>query len=108
MAAYGLQQVGVALDGMKRGFPLEGWATIALVVFGALLVISAVILYVGMPGALASAIGSLLALQALALHNAVHLSSTPGELRPHFMRGLVAAALVVLAWAGERRSIIKR
>jgi hypothetical protein len=103
-AAYGLHQVGVGLDSMARGSALETWAAVALTVFGTLLIISAIILRLRMPGALQAGLGSLLGLQALALHNAVHLSSSPGDPGPHLIRGALAAALFGLAWAGERHA----
>jgi hypothetical protein len=104
MAAYGLHQVGVALDAITRGSTLEGWAAAALIVFGALLIASGIIVRLRVPGALPAALGSLLGLQALALHNAVHLSASPGDIRPHLVRGAIAALLFGLAWAGERQA----
>jgi hypothetical protein len=103
MAAYGLHQVGVAFDGVARGSTLEPWATAALVIFGSLLIVSAIIVGRGVPGGLAAALGSLLGLQALALHNAVHLSPSPGDIRPHLVRGALSAALMALAWVGQRQ-----
>jgi fatty acid desaturase len=104
MLAYGLHQVGVGVDGMTRGTPLEAWATAALVLLGSLLIVSAIIVYLGVPGALAAALGSLLGLQALAIHNAVHLSPSPESVGPHLVRGAFSATLVLLAWAGDRQS----
>ena len=101
MAAYGVYSIGWAVIDLIRGPRLEWWADIGMSLFGALLVLSGAFVRVRLPGGLAFAIGAMLALQGLAVHNAVHLDA---GLAPQIGRGILAAALVLLAAAGERRS----
>jgi hypothetical protein len=54
---------------------------------------------VRLPGGLAFAIGALLGLQALAVHNAVHLDA---GLAPQVGRAVLAAVLVALASVPRR------
>ena len=56
-----------------RGARLELWAELGLIVFGALLPLAAAFVRVRLPGGLALAIGAMLGLQALAVHDAVRL-----------------------------------
>jgi hypothetical protein len=97
MFSYGAyEMVWAALD-LFRGARLELWAEVGLIFFGLLLVLAAAFVRVRLPGGLAFAIGALLGLQALAVHDAVHLE---GGLAPQIGRGALAVALVVLAFAG--------
>jgi hypothetical protein len=59
-----------------------------------------------MPGGLALAVGAMLALQALSLHNDLHFY---GDilLAPQLARGLLAGCLAALAYAGARRERAK-
>lgn len=100
MASYGVYSIGWAVIDLIRGPRLEWWADISLVVFGVLLVLSAAFVRVRLPGGLAFAIGAMLALQALAVHNAVHLDA---GLAPQIGRAILAAALVLLAAVGAGR-----
>jgi hypothetical protein len=94
MFLYGAYEVLWALIDIFRGARLELWAEAGLVLFGLLLVVSAAFVRVRLPGGLAAAIGSMLGLQALAVHNAVHLLNGIG---PQIARGVIAAALLALA-----------
>ncbi len=101
MLTYGLYSVGWAVVDLIRGAQLELWAELALMIFGGLLVLAAAFVRVRLPGGLAFAIGALLGLQALAVHNAVHIGT---GLAPQAGRGLLALALVALAFSGARLS----
>jgi hypothetical protein len=52
-----------------------------------------------LPGGIAFAIGAMLGLQALAVHDAAHLGT---GVAPQITRGLVATTLVGLAFFGNR------
>ena len=94
MFLYGLYSVGWAAADLIRGARLEWWAEIGLVVFGMLLVLAAALVRVRLPGGLAFAIGALLGLQALAVHEAVHRGT---GIAPQIVRGAIALVLVALA-----------
>ncbi|HEY7791333.1 MAG TPA: hypothetical protein VIC33_12510 [Vicinamibacterales bacterium] len=102
MAGYGTYSVVWAAADMLRGSRLEIWAELALIVLGLLLLLSAAFVRVTLPGGLAFALGALLGLQALSIHNAAHLSGRV-TLAPQLARGCFAALLLVMAWAGARR-----
>jgi len=95
MCTYGLYSAAWAVVDLIRGARLELWAELGLVLFGLLLGLSAAFVRVRLPGGLAAAIGAMLGLQALAVHNAVHLSA---GLAPQIGRGVLAVALVALAY----------
>lgn len=97
LCAYGTYSVVWAVVDLAHGAQLELWAELGLIGFGLLLVLSAAFVRVRLPGGLAFAIGALLGLQALAVHDAVHLSA---GLAPQVARAVLAIALIVLAWAG--------
>jgi len=101
MAGYGAYSVGWALVDLVRGARLELWADLALILFGLLLMLSAAFVRVMLPGGIAFALGSLLGLQALAIHNAAHLTGGVA-LAPQLARGLFAVALLGLAWSASR------
>jgi hypothetical protein len=97
MCAYGAYSVGWAVLDLIRGARLELWAELGLIVFGTLLVLAAAFVRVRLPGGLAFAIGALLGLQALAVHDAVHLAAgATGEI----VRAVVALVLVLMAYIG--------
>ncbi len=102
MAGYGAYSVLWAVFDLVRGARLELWADLGLMVFGLLLMLSAAFVRVMLPGGIAFALGSLLGLQALAIHDAVHLTGRVA-LGSQLARGLFALALVGLAWSGSRR-----
>ena len=94
MFVYGAYEFVWAAVDLIRGARLELWAELGLMVFGALLALASAFVRVRLPGGLAFAIGALLGLQALAVHNAVHLNA---GLTPQIGRAVLAVALVVLA-----------
>jgi len=101
MFSYGLYSIGWAAADLIRGARLELWAELGLVAFGALLALAAAFVRVRLPGGLAFAIGAMLGLQALAVHNAVHLG---GGVPDQIVRGSIALVLVALALSDARPS----
>ena len=99
MFSYGLYSIGWAAADLIRGARLELWAELGLVAFGALLALAAAFVRVRLPGGLAFAIGAMLGLQALAVHNAVHLG---GGVPDQIVRGSIALVLVALALSDAR------
>jgi hypothetical protein len=93
--------VGWAVVDLARGPHLELWAELGLMAFGALLALAAAFVRVRLPGGLAFAIGAMLGLQALAVHDAVHLG---GGVAPQMVRGAIAIVLVALALSEPRPS----
>ena len=96
MLVYGLYSVGWAAADLIRGARLELWAELGLVALGALLALAAAFVRVRLPGGLAFAIGAMLGLQALAVHDAVHLG---GGIAPQLVRASIALGLIALAAA---------
>lgn len=94
MLTYGLYSVCWAVVDLVRGAHLELWAELGLMSFGALLILAAAFVRVRLPGGLAFAIGAMLGLQAVAVHDAVHLGS---GLAPQVVRGSIAIVLVAMA-----------
>ena len=101
MFAYGIYSVGWAVVDLVRGARLELWAELALIAFGALLTLAAAFVRVRLPGGLAFAIGAMLGLQAMAVHDAVHLG---GSVAAQVARGTLAIVLVALARSDARPS----
>jgi fatty acid desaturase len=97
MCAYGVYSVGWAVLDLLRGARLEPWAELGLIVFGTLLVLAAAFVRVRLPGGLAFAVGALLGLQALAVHDAVHLAAGATT---EIVRAVVALVLVLMAYVG--------
>jgi hypothetical protein len=100
MFVYASYSITWAVVDVVRGARLELWAEMAVVAFGLLLALSAAFVRVRLPGGLAFAIGSMLGLQALAVHNAVHVGS---GIAPQIVRAMVALVLVGLAYGGAMR-----
>src|SRR4051794_23245641 len=96
MLLYGMYSAGWAVGDLFRGAQLEVWAELGLIAFGSLLALAAAFVRVRLPGGLAFAIGAMLGLQALAVHDAVHLG---GGLAPQIARGSIALTLIGLAAA---------
>jgi hypothetical protein len=94
MFLYGIYSIGWAVADLVRGARLELWAELGLVAFGALLALAAAFVRVRLPGGLAFAIGAMLGLQALAMHDAVHLG---GGVPAQIVRGSIAVVLIALA-----------
>jgi hypothetical protein len=99
MFLYGAYSCLWSIADVIRGARLEWWAEAGVLLFGLLLVLSAAFVRVRLPGGLAFAIGAMLGLQALAVHNGVHLDRT---LTPQIARGIVATVLVGLAALSPR------
>ncbi|HEX7486242.1 MAG TPA: hypothetical protein VF332_08830 [Vicinamibacterales bacterium] len=101
LAACGVYSIGLGAVDAFRPSGLDWWADLALIVGGLLLLLSSALVRVRMPGGLALAMGALLALQALSLHNDMHFY---GDIlvAPQVIRGLLAAALAGLAYFGAR------
>jgi hypothetical protein len=100
MCAYGVYSVGWAVADLVRGARLELWAEGGVIAFGLLLALAAAFVRVRLPGGLAFAIGAMLGLQALAVHNAVHLDI---GLAPQLVRAAIAISLAVLAALSDRK-----
>jgi hypothetical protein len=95
--AYGAYSIGWALLDIIRGARLEPWAEGGLLLFGALLIVAAAFVRVRLPGGLAFALGALLGLQALAVHDAAHLG---GGVQAQITRALVAVMLLAMGYVG--------
>ncbi len=105
MFGYGTYAIAWAVVDMFTGPRLEIWAEAGSIVFGLLLALSAAFVRVRLPGGLAAAIGALLGLQALEVHDAVHLGTgIPAQVA----LGVFALALIALAHAGTRNEGISR
>lgn len=101
MVGYALYSVVAAVVDLVGAHRLEVLVNLATVFLGLLLLLAAAFVRVLIPGGLALAIAALLGLQALAIHNTPHLWGA-FVLGPQVVRGVVAAALVALAYFGGR------
>jgi hypothetical protein len=101
MFGYATYSIAWAVVDLLQGARLELWAELALIGFGLLLALSAAFVRVRLPGALAFALGSLLGLQALAVHSAAHLGT---GVFPQIARAVVAVTLLALAYGGTARA----
>jgi len=98
MFTYGVYSVVWAVADLARGARLELWAELGLIAFGALLMLAAAFVRVRLPGGVMFAIGAMLGLQALAVHDAVHLGT---GVTPLMARAVVAIALAGVAFVGS-------
>ncbi len=101
MAGYALYSIAAGVADLVVWSRLEIVADVALVGFGLLLLLAAAFVRAMIPGGLALALGALLALQALAIHNSGHVSGSVA-LAPQLMRAAVGVTLVALAFFGSR------
>ena len=99
MVLYGLYSIVAGLIDLLGAATLEWWANLWLMVAGATLLLGAVFVRISMPGGLALAVGGLLALQSISLHNANHLYGQV-VLLPQLARALLAGLLIALAYFG--------
>ena len=99
MVLYGLHSIITGLLDLLGAAGLEWWANLWLMVAGATLLLGAVFVRISMPGGLALAVGGLLALQSISLHNANHLYGQV-VLLPQLARALSAGLLIALAYFG--------
>jgi hypothetical protein len=102
MALYGVYSVGLGIADLLGVHRLDWWADLGLVVLGLLLLLSAAFVRVLMPGGVAMALGALLGLQALSLHNDLHFYGAIVAW-PQALRGVFGVVLVGLAMAGGQR-----
>jgi len=99
LAGYGLYSTVYGLVDLFRPESLEVWADLTLVVFGLVLAMSAPLVRVAIPGGLALAIGTLLGLEAIAIHNVPEGLAVALPLRARgagFLRCFTAAFLTSL------------
>jgi hypothetical protein len=99
MFSYGMYSITWAVADLARGARLELWAELGQIAFGALLVLAAAFVRVRLPGGVAFAMGAMLGLQALAVHDAVHLGT---GVVPQIASGIMAMTLAWLAYVGTR------
>ena len=99
MFAYGAYSIGWAVVDLFRDARLELWADLGLMMFGGLLGLSAALVRARVPGGLAFAVGAMLGLQAVAVHNAAHLEN---GFTPQVGRAVLGMALVALASVGNQ------
>ena len=99
MAGYALYSIAIGLADLLGAATLEWWANLWLVTAGITLLFGALFVRVKMPGGLALALGGLLALQSISLHNASHLYGQV-TLMPQLARALFAGLLVGFAYVG--------
>ena len=99
MVFYGLYSVITGVADLVGAMRLEWWANLWLIAGGSILALAAAFVRVSMPGGLALAVGGLLALQSISLHNASHLYGQVA-LAPQLARATIALLLVGLAYFG--------
>ena len=107
MVVYGVYSILVGVTDFVTAAQLEWWADVWLIGAGAMLALGAAFVRVSMPGGLALAVGGLLALQSISLHNAGHLYGQV-SLISELARALLAASLIALAyfgWDGDRTQL---
>ncbi len=101
LAGYGLYCVGAAILDLIWLSRLEWWAHLGGALLGLVLLFSAVLTRARVPGGLFFALGGLLGLQALNLHNSAHLHGTIQTI-PEILRALVGIVLLLMARIGAR------
>ena len=101
MAGYGAYSVLAGFYDLAFGHQLEILPNVGLIALGLLLLPAAAFVRVLVPGGLALAVGALLGLQGLALHNDFHWYGSL-VLLPQISRGVFATGLIVLAVIGAR------
>jgi hypothetical protein len=101
LVGYALWDAARAAAGLMGPRGVEIWANLATIVLAVILLVSAALVRVRMPGGLALAIGALLGLQAFALNAAAGVYGTIA-LAPQIGRAVFAALVVLLALFGGR------
>ena len=104
LACYGIFSAVYGVVDLFRSDSLEVWADLTLIIFGLVLSVSAAFVRVLIPGGLALAIGALLGLEAIAIHNSVHFYGRVVPL-PLVIQGLFSGILVLLAYWGEPKEL---
>ena len=102
MLGYGLYAAGAGVIDIFGTAPLEIWANLTSIIFGVALIVAAPLVRLTVPGGLALAIGAMLGLQSIALHDSAHLYGRV-IVSIQILRGAFAAVLVLVAYLGERR-----
>jgi len=99
MLAYGLYSLIEGCIYLFGTGTLEWWASLWLIVAGGTLILAAMFVRASIPGGLALAIASLLALQSISLHNAGHIY---GQVLvfPQLSQAFFAILLVIAAHVG--------
>jgi hypothetical protein len=99
LLVYGAYSIVQPVVNLIQGSRLELWAELGSIGFGLLLGLSAAFVRVRIPGGILLALGSMLGLQALAVHSAAHYNTgVPLQV----MRAAVAVLLLVLAQGGSQ------
>ncbi len=101
LAGYGLYALAGALADLIFLTRLELWANLGGAVLGVALLFSAVLVRAGVPGGLLFALGGLLGLQALNLHNSMHLYGSI-QVIDEGARAVFGAVLMLLGWLGGK------
>jgi hypothetical protein len=104
LCGYGLYIIGAALADVILFSRLEIWANLGDLVLGMTLLVAAVLVRTRIPGGLLFALGGLLGLQALHLHNSMHLHGSI-QLVPEAARAVFCAVLLLLGWWGGKREV---
>ena len=99
MLLYGLHDIVAGAADLFAGTVPEWWAAAWRMLAGAVLALAALFVRASVPGGLALALGGLLGLQSISLHNDPHVY---GDLLlwPQVSRAAFSAVLVALAWFG--------
>ena len=99
MLLYGLHDIVAGASDFIAGTVPEWWAAAWRMLAGAVLALAALFVRASLPGGLALALGGLLGLQSISLHNDPHIY---GDLLlwPQVSRAVFSAVLVALAWFG--------
>jgi len=101
MLGYGIYAAGWSLVDLLIRARLEAWADMTTAATALLLVPAAVLIRAGIPGGLPLGLAALLGLQAISLHNSMHLY---GEIQVWTEAGRAAfgAVVMLVAAAGQR------
>lgn len=104
MLLYGLHDIVAGAADLLAGTVPEWWAAAWRMLAGAMLALAALFVRASIPGGLALAVGGLLGLQSISLHNDPHIY---GDLLlwPQALRAAFSTALVALAWLGWESAV---
>ncbi len=102
LAGYGLYAIGDALADLVFRARLELWANLGGALLGMALLFAAVLVRTGIPGGLSFALGGLLGLQALNLHNSMHLHGSV-QVVEEVARAIFGGLLMLLGWLGGKQ-----
>jgi len=100
--SYALYAIGWSLLDLVVWSRLEVWANLTTMAAAALLAPAAVLVRARIPGGLPLAFAALVGVQAISLHNSMHIHGDIWVLGES-LRGAFGAAVMALAWAGQRR-----